>query len=103
MDEPEPLTLENALDVLRSWAWLYEGLDRSEPVDDGDTGRWAREGAAKGRNLQCSIGWHEECSDRSGVNHRGECECPCHRAEWEKVGCFMRWMDECLTEVTDDA
>jgi hypothetical protein len=27
------------------------------------------------RNRQCSIGWHEECSDPSG----NSCECPCHR------------------------
>jgi hypothetical protein len=26
------------------------------------------------RNRQCSIGWHEECSDRVGLS----CECPCH-------------------------
>jgi hypothetical protein len=27
------------------------------------------------RNRQCSIGWHNECSDRS---HSGQCGCPCH-------------------------
>lgn len=27
------------------------------------------------RNRQCSIGWHEECSDRE---HSGRCGCPCH-------------------------
>jgi hypothetical protein len=27
------------------------------------------------RNRQCSIGWHEECSDRE---HSGQCGCPCH-------------------------
>lgn len=26
------------------------------------------------RNRQCSIGWHEECSDPAGL----ACECPCH-------------------------
>lgn len=26
------------------------------------------------RFRQCSIGWHEECSDQYG----DECECPCH-------------------------
>jgi hypothetical protein len=26
------------------------------------------------RGRQCSIGWHEECSDPSGAS----CECPCH-------------------------
>jgi len=29
------------------------------------------------RNRQCSIGWHGECSDRSGET----CQCPCHRDE----------------------
>jgi hypothetical protein len=45
------------------------------------------------RNRQCSIGWHEECSDPSGET----CECPCHRegpvcdncngggVEWKRV------------------
>lgn len=27
------------------------------------------------RNRQCSIGWHEECSDRA---NDGTCGCPCH-------------------------
>jgi hypothetical protein len=27
------------------------------------------------RNRQCSIGWHEECSDRLNA---GDCGCPCH-------------------------
>ncbi len=27
------------------------------------------------RNRQCSIGWHNECSDR---DHSGRCGCPCH-------------------------
>lgn len=27
------------------------------------------------RNRQCSISFHEECSDRS---HSGDCGCPCH-------------------------
>lgn len=27
------------------------------------------------RNRQCSIGWHEECSDRE---HSGRCKCPHH-------------------------
>ena len=28
------------------------------------------------RKRQCSIGWHNECSDPDGE----ECECPCHKA-----------------------
>lgn len=42
------------------------------------------------RNRQCSIGWHEECSDR---DHSGQCQCPHHEvirnaerlvAEWNE-------------------
>lgn len=42
------------------------------------------------RNRQCSIGWHEECSDR---DHSGQCQCPHHEvmrnaerlvAEWNQ-------------------
>lgn len=29
------------------------------------------------RNRQCSIGYHDECSDPEGES----CECPCHRTE----------------------
>ena len=29
------------------------------------------------RNRQCSIGWHDECSDRDNPADR-TCECPCH-------------------------
>lgn len=29
------------------------------------------------RGRQCSIGWHAECSDPSGLG----CQCPCHREE----------------------
>jgi hypothetical protein len=32
-------------------------------------------GSASGRFRQCSIGWHDECSDRG----MGECACPCHQ------------------------
>jgi hypothetical protein len=31
------------------------------------------------RNRQCSLGWHNECSDPDG----DRCECPCHRPEHE--------------------
>lgn len=89
----EPFTIENALDVLRSWTWLYVELERTGADSDQDI----REGAAKGRNRQCSIGWHSECSDRSGINwNEGDCACPCHQAEWERVATLLRWMDGCL-------
>lgn len=96
--EPEPFTMANALDVLQSWSWLYDALKRSEGDRDA-TDRWVAEGAAKGRNRQCSIGYHEECSDRSGINHNGDCDCPCHQAEWERVATLLRWLDECLSHL----
>lgn len=40
------------------------------------------------RNRQCSIGYHDECSDPDGVN----CECPCHTA----VAPQPRHDDPCL-------
>lgn len=42
------------------------------------------------RNRQCSINWHNECSDRE---HAGECGCPCHderRAADELAAAFNR-------------
>lgn len=97
MTTEEPHTVENALDILRSWAWLYNGLKRS----DNDTDTQVSEGGSKGRNRQCSIGYHEECSDRSGINHNGDCGCPCHQAEWERVGVLLRWMDKCLSALVE--
>lgn len=34
------------------------------------------------RNRQCSIGWHNECSERGipDSEHR-RCQCPCHDAD----------------------
>lgn len=42
--------------------------------DDAWTDAMAREGAATGVNRQCSIGWHQECSDPAG----DRCRCACH-------------------------
>lgn len=39
------------------------------------TERMIFEGAAKGVFRQCSIGWHFQCSDWSGLYG---CRCPCH-------------------------
>lgn len=35
----------------------------------------ARKGAQAGKNRQCSIGWHKECSDPEGHH----CKCDCHK------------------------
>lgn len=47
------------------------------PMDLSD-GAWtdamSREGRATGVNRQCSIGWHNECSDPDG----DDCLCACH-------------------------
>ena len=51
--------------------------------DDAYTGRLTgADGAGRipydhARNRQCSIGWHNECSDPAGQT----CQCPCHTAE----------------------
>lgn len=39
-----------------------------------ETDAAAMEGREKGYNRQCSIGWHDECSDPEGDH----CKCPCH-------------------------
>lgn len=44
----------------------------TEAIDPTDAMMLA--GAAAGKNRQCSIGWHAECSDPNGY----ECQCPCH-------------------------
>lgn len=40
------------------------------------------------RNRQCSIGWHEECSDR---NHSGQCGCPCHAERRDAERLVTEW------------
>lgn len=42
------------------------------------------------RNRQCSIGWHEECSDRAGYGN-GECECPHHEVMREAHELAAQW------------
>jgi len=50
--------------------------------EDDWTDQMIREGAKTGVNRQCSIGWHEECSDPEGES----CKCACHpHAEEEDV------------------
>lgn len=46
------------------------------PDEDGATytGRLLKEARAAGTNRQCSIGYHEECSDPYGES----CMCSCH-------------------------
>lgn len=99
----EPQTIENALDIMHSWDWLIDGIARPDKLegesDDELTNRMIREGVAAGKNRQCSIGWHEECSDRSGINHEGDCQCACHQAEWRKIGDLLEWLRGCLEEV----
>lgn len=51
----------------------------SEPKLDGETtdsrtDRLCAVGASLGLNRQCSIGWHDECSDPEGET----CRCLCH-------------------------
>lgn len=46
------------------------------------------------RNRQCSIGYHDECSDPAGE----ECECPCHVAATdEEVHTNAEWEQQATT------
>jgi len=45
-----------------------------EGLSDDETNEMIRLGRAKGMFRQCSIGYHEECSDPDG----DECTCTCH-------------------------
>ncbi len=49
---------------------------------DAWTDEMSRAGALLGINRQCSIGWHEECSDRYEVGDTpSTCRCACHAHE----------------------
>lgn len=51
---------------------------------DAWTDAMAREGANTGVNRQCSIGWHEECSERDAdPNDPQNCRCVCHAFPWD--------------------
>jgi hypothetical protein len=43
------------------------------------------------RNRQCSIGWHEECSDRA---NSGECECPHHKVVRDALALVGAWNEQ---------
>ena len=43
-------------------------------MDTSETDAAAFDGREKGMFRQCSIGWHEECSDPDGAR----CRCSCH-------------------------
>lgn len=72
----------------------------------GVLGDWGRPYNHR-RNRQCSIGWHNECSDRQ---HNGSCGCPCHEerrdadrlvAEWNArvpVGTVVSFVDGATPE-----
>lgn len=96
----EPLTIENALEVAETWSWLIDaGFVLPDKRDDETDGQWTdrihRSGNALGRNRQCSIGWHGECSDPDG----DECACPCHKLNmpsWQKLAITLGWFRDAL-------
>jgi hypothetical protein len=60
-------------------ATLVVSPAKTEPQREGEsagdrTDRLAKLGAQRGINRQCSIGWHDECSDPEGA----VCRCECH-------------------------
>lgn len=57
--------------------------------DDEWTARIHNIGHDQGRFRQCSIGWHDECSDRGN----GECECPCHRYDKQDLANALRELE----------
>jgi len=101
-DTEEPHTLANALAVIHTWDWLIDGLDLPEirPGETADerTDRINASGRELGRNRQCSIGWHDECSDPDG----DVCQCPCHRCDLGSVVGLMRWLRGCLEHLNQD-
>ena len=46
-------------------------------MSDEDSNRLIHAGAKAGKFRQCSLGWHEECSDPYGE----DCRCECHHQE----------------------
>ena len=56
---------------------LYPKLPGEDPV--AWTGRVLSHAQEHGTNRQCSIGWHEECSDPYGYS----CQCLCHDGRYQ--------------------
>lgn len=67
---------------------------REGETDEQWTDRIHRSGAALGRFRQCSIGWHDECSDRQG----DDCKCPCHNMDKGRLAAACRELE---AEVAD--
>lgn len=53
---------------------------RPNETDEAWTGRLLSHARAAGTLRQCSIGWHEECSQRR-FGADGDCNCTCHAEE----------------------
>lgn len=86
---------------LFAWEWLGQlelPAQREGETDSEWTDRINASGRSLGRYRQCSIGWHEECSDPSG----DECLCPCHSSRMpnvSKTAATILWMARKLNEV----
>lgn len=68
---------------------------REGETDEEWTDRIHRSGRELGRFRQCSIGWHDECSDRQG----DECECPCHRMGKHDLAIACRELEADRTDI----
>ena len=80
---------------LRDWLEAMQRTPREPDESDSEmTDRHIREGAKRGMNRQCSIGWHEECSDPDGE----DCRCPCHMASAPSYGTLANYL---LAEMRD--
>lgn len=67
------------------------GHENPEAYTDRLLGRHGNSPYDHHRLRQCSIGYHNECSERHGMIVPGDCECPCHveRAEGPQAGVTM--------------
>lgn len=74
---------------LREWLVLMERPKRQEGESDDDyTDRIIHEGAERGVFRQCSIGYHEECSDPDG----DDCRCAHHMSVAPSYGDLAHWL-----------
>lgn len=65
-------------------------ISHAFPIRDGEsreswTERLTREAAKNGVYRQCSVGWHEECSQRREPGPDCPCNCTCHVAGADTV------------------
>lgn len=80
---------------LQEW---FASVTRSSQLPGESDGEWThrinREGSSKGKFRQCSIGYHDECSDPDGE----ECKCGCHSDSAPSWDTLVNWCDHMMRE-----